>query len=216
MNVIAVNGSPRKTWNTHMLLEKALEGAKAAGADTELIHLCDIDYRGCISCFACKKKDGPSVGKCALNDGLKPLLEKIAVCDALILGSPIYFGEVTGMMRSFLERLFFQYTTYDKDRSPLFERRIQTAFIYSMNVPEQSISAVGYDVKFNAYEVLLERFLGPSRTVLSTETLQVHDYDKYGIKMFEESERKSRRDTMFPLDCQKAFDIGVEMAKHEG
>jgi len=51
MKVIAFNGSPRKKWNTSTLLEKALEGASSKGAETELIHLYDLNYRGCISWF---------------------------------------------------------------------------------------------------------------------------------------------------------------------
>lgn len=62
MNVIAINGSPRKKWNTATLLEHTLEGAKSQGADTELVHLYDLDYKGCTSCFACKLKDGKNYG----------------------------------------------------------------------------------------------------------------------------------------------------------
>lgn len=69
-NVIAVNGSPRKKWNTATLLKHALEGGKSLGADTELVHLYDLDYKGCTSCFACKLKGGKSYGKCATKDEL--------------------------------------------------------------------------------------------------------------------------------------------------
>ena len=51
MEVIAFNGSPRKAWNTATLLEKALQGAASKGAVTELIHLYDLDFKGCRSCF---------------------------------------------------------------------------------------------------------------------------------------------------------------------
>jgi len=54
MKVIAINGSPRKKWNTATLLEKTLDGAASRGADTELVHLYDLSYKGCISCFTCK------------------------------------------------------------------------------------------------------------------------------------------------------------------
>ena len=53
---MAFNGSPRKDWNTATLLNKALEGAASKGATTELIHLYDLNYKGCISCFACNAK----------------------------------------------------------------------------------------------------------------------------------------------------------------
>ena len=49
MKVIAINGSPRRNWNTATLLEKTLEGAASEGAETELIHLYDLDFKGCIS-----------------------------------------------------------------------------------------------------------------------------------------------------------------------
>lgn len=70
MKIIAINGSSRKKWNTATLLEKALEGAATQGAETELIHLYDRDFKGCSSCFACKLKGGKSYGKCAMKDDL--------------------------------------------------------------------------------------------------------------------------------------------------
>jgi len=51
MKVIALNGSPRKKWNTATLLKHALDGAASKGAETELIHLYDYNYKGCISCL---------------------------------------------------------------------------------------------------------------------------------------------------------------------
>ena len=56
MKIIAFNGSPRKTCNTATLLNKALEGAVSQGAETELIHLYDLNYKGCISCLHVKPK----------------------------------------------------------------------------------------------------------------------------------------------------------------
>ncbi len=123
MKVIAINGSPRKNWNTATLLKHTLEGAASQGAETELIHLYDYNYKGCISCFACKLKDGESYGRCAVNDDLKQILEKVEAADAMILGSPIYFGMITGEMRSFLERLMFQYLVYDANHTSLCTKK---------------------------------------------------------------------------------------------
>jgi multimeric flavodoxin WrbA len=64
VKVMAFNGSPRKKWNTATLLEKALEGASSQGAETELIHLYDLDHKGCISCFACKTTGGSILLRC--------------------------------------------------------------------------------------------------------------------------------------------------------
>jgi len=126
LKVIAVNGSPRKKWNTAILLEKALEGAASAGAKTEAVHLYDLSFKGCVSCFACKIVGGKSYGRCAVKDDLEPLLEEAAMSDALILGSPIYFGSVTGEMRSFMERLLFPYLAYTSPPRSLFPRTIDT------------------------------------------------------------------------------------------
>lgn len=104
MKVIAFNGSPRKNWNTATLLEKALAGAASKGAETELIHLYDLDYKGCRSCFACKTKGGKSYGRCAAVDELTPVLKKVEEAGALILGAPVYMGAVNGAMQSFIER----------------------------------------------------------------------------------------------------------------
>lgn len=103
MKVMAFNGSPRKTWNTARLLNKALEGAVPQGAETELIHLNDLHYSGCKSCFACKLKGGASYGKCAIKDELAPILAKIKDADAIILGSPNYIGSPTGATKAFLK-----------------------------------------------------------------------------------------------------------------
>lgn len=106
MAVIGINGSPRKKWNTAQLLTQALEGAASQGAETELVHLYDLDFQGCTSCFACKLIDGPSNGRCAVTDELTPVLRRIEnEADALLLATPVYFGSQSGEMRSFMERM---------------------------------------------------------------------------------------------------------------
>ena len=111
MKVILLNGSPRKGWNTDILLHKAAEGAESVGAETEIINLYELNFKGCRSCMACNM-DGKSWGHCAWNDDLKEALDKIDRADGLILGSPIYFGDVAAEMRAFLERFLFQYTNF--------------------------------------------------------------------------------------------------------
>jgi len=83
MKVMAFNGSPRREWNTATLLEKALEGAASMGAETELVYLYDLDFKGCRSCFECKLKGGKSYGKCAVRDDLRPILNKVEHADVI-------------------------------------------------------------------------------------------------------------------------------------
>lgn len=74
LKVLAINGSPRRHKNTGQLLEQLLAGAESKGAETELAHLRDFQFSGCVSCFGCKLIGGPSYGRCVLTDGLTPVL----------------------------------------------------------------------------------------------------------------------------------------------
>ena len=213
MKAIAINGSPRKKWNTATLLEKALEGAAAQGTKTELIHLYDLNYKGCISCFNCKLKDGKSYGHCAVNDELKPVLQKIEETDVLILGSPIYFGNVTGEMRSFVERLMFQYLVYNKEYTSLRKKDIPTGFIYTMNIPETMLDETIYRRTFGLMEASFKRLVSgiDVSSLYVTDTYQVDDYSKYDMTMFDAELKAKRRKEEFPKDCQKAFEMGRKL-----
>ena len=212
MKVIAINGSPRKKWNTATMLRHALEGAASGGAETELIHLYDLEFKGCTSCFSCKLKGGKSYGKCAVQDELTPILEKIEDVDALILGSPIYFGNVTGEMRCFMERLFFPYLTYTRPPASIFPKKIPTAFVYTMNVSEQLMKE-NYGTLVDANEQLLTRMFGQTESLFSFETLQFEDYDKVVFSYCDPEERKERRKTVFPQDCSRASELGARLVK---
>jgi multimeric flavodoxin WrbA len=211
--VIAINGSPRTTWNTATLLEHALKGAASAGAKTEIVHLYDLDYKGCTSCFSCKLKGGKSYGKCAVKDGLTPILEKIANADALILGSPIYVGTATGEMRSFLERLVFPYIVYDAARSSLFPKKMPTGFIYTMGADEARVKDMAYEAQFRLTVSLLERIFGPSEWFMVTDTLQFEDYSKYVSSGFDPETKARRHREVFPGECKRAFEMGKRLAQ---
>ncbi|HML34945.1 MULTISPECIES: flavodoxin family protein [Sporomusa] len=212
MRILAINGSPRKNGNTATLLSKALEGANSQGTETELIHLYELNYKGCISCFSCKLKNGKSYGKCALKDGLTPVLEKVENVDALILGSPIYFGNVTGAMRSFIERMAFPYIIYDENYSSLFKKKIPLGFIYTMNLDENTMKEWGYVPVLKATETQLGRIFGTSEALYVTDTYQFNDYSKYIVTAFDEAHKAKRRKEEFPKDCEKAFEMGIKFA----
>ena len=212
-SIIAINGSPRKTWNTATLLEHAIRGAASAGNDTELIHLYDLDFKGCTSCFSCKLVGGKSYGRCAEQDDLTPILEQIPGADALILGSPIYLGAATGEMRSFLERLVFPYLVYDPERSTLFPKKIPLGFIYTMGADEGRVKEMGYEMQFRLTEMLLARVFGTCESLLVTDTLQFDDYSKYVSSAFDPAAKAQRHREVFPEDCKKAFEMGKRLGQ---
>ena len=211
MKIMAFNGSPRKKWNTATLLQKALEGADSQNAETELIHLYDLNYKGCISCFACKTIGGKSYGRCAVQDDLTDVFSRVEQADAIILGSPIYWGTVSGEMKSFMDRLLFQYLLYTEPPASLFPNKIRTGFIYTMNVTEEVMKEWGYAVNFNRYETALRRIFGESEYMCSFDTYQFDDYSKVLATRFDPVKKKQRHEEVFPLDCQKAFDMGVRL-----
>ena len=211
MKVITFNGSPRKTWNTATLLNRALDGAASQGAETELIHLYDLSYKGCVSCFSCKTRGGKSYGKCAVKDELTPILEKIEEADGIILGSPIYLGTVTGEMRSFMERLIFPYLTYTDPPDTLFPKKISTGFVYTMNITEDRLKEFcGQHIGFN--EMLLRLIFGASESLFSYDTYQFEDYSKVVAERFDPEKKAKRRKEVFPKECEKAYEMGVRFA----
>lgn len=209
MKAIAINGSPRKGWNTETLLKEALKGAESAGAETKLVQLYDLKYTGCTSCFGCKRKGAQSY-RCVWKDDLTPVFDEILEADALFLGSPIYFGSITGQMVSFLERLQFPLFSYD-DYGRLFDGKVNAAFFYTMNAPAeyyQSDMAEG----LQARSAMLQFLGGEVETYASCDTYQFDDYSKVHAAGFDEAHKRKMREEQFPRDMEAAFEIGRRLA----
>ena len=208
MKLLAVNGSPRKKWNTARLLTQVIEGAREAGAEAELVHLVDLNYTGCKSCFACKKIGGPSYGRCALKDELRPVLDRAHEADVLVLGTPFYICAESAFMRAFEERLWFQYLLYSNVKPPLSPRKKATALVYTMNVREEEMAAYGKDKIVAKAKELMERQFAPCEILLSCDTLQFDDYSKYDTDMWDEAAKRRRHETVFQEELRRARDMG--------
>lgn len=226
MKALFINGSPRKkNWNTITLLENAVRGAQEAGAETEIINLYDYNYKGCISCFACKIKNSKTNGLCAYKDDLRPILEKALQSDVVIVGSPIYFSYPTAQCRAFLERFLFAAHTYLKDpehpgsSKRVLDRIIHTAMIYTMNVPEDLLDHFDYHKILDWNERALKSTFGYSESLYCCDTYQFPNYDRYDCDVFDKDHKLSHKEEQFPIDCQKAYELGkrlVERAKVNG
>jgi multimeric flavodoxin WrbA len=212
MKILAINGSARKNGNTATLLKKAMEGASSLGADTELIHLYDLNYKGCISCFTCKTRGDKSYGKCGIKDDLAPILKEIETVHAFILGSPIYYSTISGEIKSFMERLLFPYNLYSKQYRSIFPRQIKTGFIYTMNQTEEETKKTGILQHCRLNEILLKFTFGASESLLSYDTYQFEDYSKVVQDRFDVDKKAKRRKEVFPQECEKAFNMGARFA----
>jgi len=121
MYAIAINGSPRKGGNTEHLLNEVLAPLKDAGWETEVIRIGGTGLRGCTACSGCfKSKDN----KCVLKeDEFNGIFEKFLKADALILGSPTYFADVTAEMKALIDRTGY----VARGGGSLFSRKIGAA-----------------------------------------------------------------------------------------
>lgn len=103
MKAIAVNGSPRKDGNTNYMLKVVLKELESSGIETQIIQAGDRNIHGCTACGKCRTSEDM---RCVYDDDIvNASIEKIAKADALILGSPVYFGGLTAQMKAFIDRV---------------------------------------------------------------------------------------------------------------
>ena len=215
--VVILNGSPRKSFNTAKLLQEAKRGAESAGAEVKYINLADLNYKGCVSCFACKRKGSVTNGLCAYKDDLRPVLENILEADAVIIGSPIYYSYPTGMFRNLLERMLFAAGTYMTDENGgwkrMLKRNIPAGLIFTMNCPEDMANQFGYPAILAPNEAFLKMIFGYCETLNSYDTYQFSDYSKYDCNVFDEKHKAEVREKQFPKDMERAFELGKKLSQ---
>jgi multimeric flavodoxin WrbA len=102
MKIIALNGSARKGGNTAQLLTMVLDELAKAGHDTELLELAGQPFPGCIACYKCFETKDKRCG--VKNDIANDCIEKMLAADAILLGSPTYFADVSAGMKALIER----------------------------------------------------------------------------------------------------------------
>jgi multimeric flavodoxin WrbA len=192
-----------------MMLKEAQKGAESAGAETEYIDLFDLSYTGCRSCMACKRKGGERC-RCFWKDDLSPVIDHIFAADALIIGSPIYLGDVTSQVHGLIERLHFCALSYD-DYSNYFTGRVNTGIILTMNAPKAFYN-IAYRKKAGELARTFKALNGTVEVYACCDTLQVKDYSRYDMASFSEAHKKEVREKQFPKDLERAFRMGAELS----
>lgn len=97
--LLAIYGSPRRNGNTSLLLRRAVEGARRAGAGVEEIMLRDLKISPCLEIYGCKKD-----GRCVIKDDFQRLYDLLAACDGIMLASPVFFYSVSAQTKIFMDR----------------------------------------------------------------------------------------------------------------
>ena len=134
MKIIGINASPRKNANTQTLVESALNGAAEKGAETRLVNLRQLNINGCTGCERCKK----DIGKCVQKDDLTTLLQDMTTCNAVIMGTPVYWYHVSAQFKMLVDRFYcFTYFIENPEKrgeyitKSVFPRDYQFLFIIS-------------------------------------------------------------------------------------
>jgi len=206
-----IDGGPRKNMNTAQMEEAFARGAKSVGDEIEVktVRLYDLDFKGCRSCLACKLKDNPS-NICVFKDDLKPVLEEIAYADGIVLASPIFMGETTGELHSFLERWTFPWLSY-KDYSNTCPKLMPVVAIYTMNAAPEQMAFVEKGVGMSEWVIQLT--MKDFTRICANNTYQVKNYDRYEFAPNQAEMKQAWKDAHWEEDLQKAFDAGKRMAE---
>ncbi|MCT4632431.1 MAG: flavodoxin family protein [Firmicutes bacterium] len=102
MNIVSINGSPRKKGNTESLINKLLEGAKSNGHNVTSFNPNTMTIKGCQACMGCKSASG----KCVQKDDMNSVYDAVNNSDVVVLGTPIYFGGMTAQLKNVFDRFF--------------------------------------------------------------------------------------------------------------
>ena len=123
MRVVGINGSARKDGNTSMLIRKVFDELEAEGITTKLINLGARSVNGCLACMKCfENKDGHCV---QTKDPLNEYLDEMAAADGIILGTPVYFANISGQIKCFMDRAWM----VARANGNLFKRKVGGAVV---------------------------------------------------------------------------------------
>jgi multimeric flavodoxin WrbA len=143
--LVAFMGSPRKAGNTAALVGEIVRGAIAAGAETKVYNLNDMNIKGCQSCFYCRSAEG-----CPINDDMQEIYTAIKAADAVVIGSPVYMFQVTAQTKLLFDRLV-----------PLMDAKFQprygikkTAAVYAQGNPDANAFKSSWETNAQILKVM--------------------------------------------------------------
>jgi multimeric flavodoxin WrbA len=123
MKVVAFNGSPKGEGNTYHLIQRVFAELHKEGIQTEYIHIGNKDLKGCTACRKCQENKDK---KCVLpDDGINGYIERIEKAEGILLGSPVYFSNVTAQIKAFIDRVGY----VSKANDGLFKRKVGAAVV---------------------------------------------------------------------------------------
>ncbi|MDY0186220.1 MAG: flavodoxin family protein [Desulfuromonadaceae bacterium] len=138
MKIVSLLGSPRSSGNSATIARHLLKTAEGLGAETTAFELNRLAYRGCQACYACKKGSE----ECVLNDDLRDVLEAVHAADAVVLASPVYYGDVTAQLKGFIDRTYsFLVPDYITNPKPSRLSSKKLVFVLVQGHPDETLFA---------------------------------------------------------------------------
>jgi len=142
MKVLMINGSPRKKGNTFLALSEVAKTLETLGIESEIVQIGNNAVRGCIACGQCQMKQ---LNRCVFDDDVcNRISEKLDTADALIVGSPVYYGQPNGSVLSLIQRMFFSAGAKVQNKPAaavcVCRRGGATAAFETMNMPFQMMN----------------------------------------------------------------------------
>lgn len=151
MKVIGIIASPRKEGNTAWIINKILEGAKEEGAETQSWYFSDLDIKPCQGCLCCHSKGARG---CVINDDMQKLYVAIDDADAIVLGSPIYMGQMSAQAKIITDRLFAQISPRFSPHYKEKATKKKLILVFTQGNPDSSMFQLYFEYTKNMFHLL--------------------------------------------------------------
>ena len=185
--LLIVNGSPRKNGVDAAIAKLIAERVKGQDYETEIVDICGMKINGCRACMACKK-----TGRCAQDDDMIQMYDKIRACDMLILASPIYFGAESGQMKCFIDRFYAMVKMQDGQRFVNFGNVSKASILLTCGAPDGAMT----------YGGILARL---TKTVKSMGVQDLSGSIIAGVEPDKAAESETVKDYLDSIDFQLGF-----------
>lgn len=192
MKICGIVGSPIKNGNVDLLVSQVLKGASSQGVETQILYLNDMNIETCQSCGV-----DPYPKYCLIDDNMSLIYNALASCDAIVLGSPVYFDTVSAQTKLAIDRCncLMPYVKRP-DGTFGFKRRIEK------RKKGVFIAVGGKDQEFNTIQTTIEGFFNWANVELVERILFAHDDDELGGVKNDERE------------MTRAFKVGINILKN--
>jgi len=149
MKIIGFIGSSRKEGNTTWTVNKILEGAKEQGAETQVWSFSDLEIKPCRGCLACVKGEG-----CVIQDDMQKIYDALKQADVLVLGSPVYMGQMTAQAKIFTDRLFAQISPRFSPKFKEENAGKKLLLVFTQGNPDSAMFQTYFDYTKHIFQLL--------------------------------------------------------------